>query len=111
MLIKSECQALDKTRHKPAWNLFEQCESCEMAREICNVPCPLNSPRSPVSITSITLYDKSGETDRQTWRNAPEAHLLCSLSGDAGCKQESTTPPHQNHPPRPHVDDASIKSL
>lgn len=27
MLIKSECQALDKTRHKPAWNLFEQHES------------------------------------------------------------------------------------
>lgn len=43
MLIKSECQPLDKTRHKPAWNLFEQREPCKMAREICNAACPLNS--------------------------------------------------------------------
>lgn len=95
MLIKSECQALDKTRHKPAWNLFEQCASCEMAGEICNVACPLNWARSPVSITSITLYNNSGETDRQTdrqtWWNPPGPPPVHS-GGDAGCKQESTMP-------------------
>lgn len=65
MLIKSECQALDKTRHKPAWNLFEQRESCKMAGEICSAACPLNSARSPVSVTSITLYNKPRETARR----------------------------------------------
>lgn len=65
-----------------------------MAREICNVACPLNWAHSPVSITSVTLYNKSGETDRQTdVVESAGARLLCSLWGDAGCKQESTMPP------------------
>lgn len=78
MLIKSECQPLDKTRHKLVWNLFEQ---CKMAREICNAACPLNSMHRPVIIAS---YNMSGETDRQTESDVEEstgAHLFCSHSG------------------------------
>lgn len=65
MLIKSECQPLDKTRRKPAQNLFEQRELCEMAREICNAAWPLNPTHRPVIITA---YNTSGETDRLTDR-------------------------------------------
>jgi len=83
MLIKSECQPLDKTRHKPAWNLFEQREPCKMAVEICNAACPLNSTHRPVIVAS---YNMSGETGRQADRQAGGeescgAHLFCSLSG------------------------------
>lgn len=67
MLIKSECQPLDKTRHKPAWNLFEQREPCKMAREICNAACPLNSTHRPVIVASCNM---SGETDRQAGKQA-----------------------------------------
>ncbi|CAJ1084470.1 unnamed protein product [Xyrichtys novacula] len=67
MLIKSECQPLDKTRRKPARNLFEQREPCKMAREICSAAWPLNPPHRPVIVAA---YNMSGETDRQTdrWR-------------------------------------------
>lgn len=48
MLIKSECQPLDKTRHKPALNLFEQREPSKMAREIRGAVWPpqLHTPCS-----------------------------------------------------------------
>lgn len=65
MLIKSECQPLDKTRHKPAWNLFEQREPCKMAREICRAAWPLNSARQapnphphPLSSLPITCPER-----------------------------------------------------
>lgn len=61
MLIKSECQPLDETRHKPAWNLFEQRESCKMAREICSAPRP---PHRPVTVTFVQHVRRDG--GRQT---------------------------------------------
>lgn len=79
MLIKSECQPLDKTRHKPAWNLFEQRESCKMAREICNATCPLNSPRRPVTVTS---HNTSRETDRRGGGRGPPRPTSSVLSQD-----------------------------
>ena len=115
MLIKSECQPLDKTRHKLAWNLFEQCELCKMAREICSAAWPLNSTHNPVIITS---HNMSRETDRRPEResdtvDSTEAHLFCSLSGDI-------SPPtlwiytkvwwHDHVPLHSHVLDAFIKS-
>lgn len=95
MLIKSECQPLDKTRHKPTWNLFEQREPCKMAREICNAACPLNSTHPP----RYHRFPQHVRRDRQTCRRrerewvsewvsererdmeeSTEANLFCSLS-------------------------------
>lgn len=83
MLIKSECQALDETRHKPAWNLFEQRQSCKMAREICNVVCPLKLAHRPVSVTPITLNNRSRETGRQTWWDPPRPTSSAHPGGDS----------------------------
>lgn len=83
MLIKSECQPLDKTRHKPAWSLFEQCEPCKMAREICRAAWPLNSAHTQpcyhhfcwhVQRRRQTHVQKEGDVEESA-----EAHLLCSL--------------------------------
>lgn len=96
MLIKSECQPLDKTRHKPAWSLFEQRELCKMAREICNVACPLNSHTTllPSLRTTCPGRQMDGRTGGERCGEPTEAQLFCSLSGwhqpaDTQCKQGS----------------------
>lgn len=96
MLIKSECQPLDKTRRKPAWNLFEQRESCKMAREICNVVCPLNSHTTllPSLRTTCPGRQMDGRTGGERCGEPTKAQLFCSLSGwhqpaDTQCKQGS----------------------
>lgn len=89
MLIKSECQPLDETRHKPAWNLFEQRESCKMAGEICSAARPPNQPAplhvSPYPSTHLhrpvtfTPLNMSTETDRHADRQHPQrTGVFCS---------------------------------
>lgn len=107
MLIKSECQPLDKTRHKPAWNLFEQHESCKMAREICSAACPLNSPHRPVP---ITWHNMSRETDRQ---NPPRPTSSVLSHGDISpltLRVNRRVWWHGHAPLHSHAVDASIKS-
>lgn len=84
MLIKSECQPLDKTRHKLAHNLFEQREPCKMAGEICSAACPLGSTHAALLSRLSTTRPERATAERQIGGDVEEstqAHLFCSLSG------------------------------
>lgn len=83
MLIKSECQPLDKTRHKPTWNLFEQREPCKMAREICSAAWPLNSTHRP-AIMRYTSGETDGgnQTDRAMWTGPQTLTYSLPTHGD-----------------------------
>lgn len=83
MQIKSECQPLDETRHKPAWNLFEQRESCKMAREICSAPRP---PHRPVTVTFVQHVRRDGgrQTDGEGERRGGTHRGPASFSTQKG---------------------------
>lgn len=69
MLIKSECQALDKTRHKPTWNLFEQHKRCKMARVICRATWPLDAHTHTTLLPSPSTETR--RPGRQSTSSAP----------------------------------------
>lgn len=80
MLIKSGCQPLDKTRHKPTWNLFEQCEQRKMAREICSRAACMSAEHWTPQTHTHTILLPSLSTTRPE-RNLPRpTYLFCSLS-------------------------------
>lgn len=83
MLIKSECQALDKTRHKPAWSLFEQRHSCKMAGEICSVACRLE----PAQPCSRHLHQSVGQVQRDRRTSRRPCWDPARLASSAGCHQ------------------------
>ena len=104
MLIKSECQALDKTRHKPTWNLFEQHKRCKMARVICRATWPLDAH------THTTLLPSpSTETRRPGRQSTSSAPLSAHPPPSPNLSLSTERQPDQNklitvnnpfHPPK-----------